>query len=149
MKTRYIQKQIVKDLKKKMVFISGPRQVGKTTLAKAVMTPESAYLNWDIPRHRQAILCRELPLSKLWCFDEIHKYKSWRDYLKGLYDEFVTVHLHPIFVRFGAETNEPGAHLNGYSLRVEGNLLPLLNGLQKNNNIPKQGGYCERRNLVN
>ena len=50
----------------------------------------------------------------------------------------VTVHLHPIFVRFapltynryasGAETNEPGAHLNGYSLRVEGNLLPRLNG---------------------
>jgi len=48
-----------------MVFISGPRQVGKTTLAKAVMTPDSAYLNWDIPHHRQAILRRELPLSKL------------------------------------------------------------------------------------
>ncbi|VAW41258.1 hypothetical protein MNBD_DELTA03-1051 [hydrothermal vent metagenome] len=50
----------------------------------------------------------------------------------------VTVQMHPIFVRFapltykryasGAETNEPGAHLNGYSLRVEGNLSPLLNG---------------------
>lgn len=92
MRTRYIQKQIVRDLKKKMVFISGPRQVGKTTLAKAVMTPDSSYLNWDIPRHRQAILRRELPLSKLWCFDEIHKYKSWRDYLKGIYDEFHADH---------------------------------------------------------
>ncbi len=49
MRTRYIQKQIVKDLKKKMVFISGPRLVGKTTLAKAILTTESSYLNWDIP----------------------------------------------------------------------------------------------------
>jgi predicted AAA+ superfamily ATPase len=96
MKTRYIQKQIVKDLKKKMVFISGPRQVGKTTLAKAIMKTESSYLNWDIPAHREAILRRELPVAQLWCFDEIHKYTTWRDYLKGVYDEFH--HKHEILV---------------------------------------------------
>ena len=88
MKKRYLQDQVKKDLQNKMVFISGPRQVGKTTLAKTVITDEASYLNWDIPRHREAILKRELPLTDLWCFDEIHKYSSWRDYVKGVYDEF-------------------------------------------------------------
>ena len=89
---RYLQKQAKKDLAQKMLFISGPRQVGKTTLAMALMKNEDSYLNWDIPVHREAILKRELPLTSLWCFDEIHKYKSWRDYLKGIYDEFHTTH---------------------------------------------------------
>lgn len=88
MKTRYLHKQVVRDLKKKMVFISGPRQVGKTTLAKSILKTESSYLNWDIPAHRESILRRELPVTELWCFDEIHKYTSWRDFLKGVYDEF-------------------------------------------------------------
>ncbi len=92
MKKRYIQEQAEKDLKKKMVFISGPRQVGKTTLAMAMLQNEASYLNWDIPVHREAILKRELPLTDLWCFDEIHKYKSWRDYLKGIYDEYHKTH---------------------------------------------------------
>lgn len=88
MKTRYLHKQVVRDLKKKMVFISGPRQVGKTTLAKSILKTESSYLNWDIPAHRESILRRELPVTELWCFDEIHKYTPWRDFLKGVYDEF-------------------------------------------------------------
>jgi predicted AAA+ superfamily ATPase len=92
MKTRYLQNQIVKDLASKMVFVSGPRQVGKTTLAKSILKTKSSYLNWDIPTHREAILLRHLPVAKLWCFDEIHKYKSWRDYLKGVYDEFHQEH---------------------------------------------------------
>ena len=50
---RYLTKFIKKDLEnKKMVFISGPRQVGKTTLALSFLKPSSvknpAYLNWDI-----------------------------------------------------------------------------------------------------
>jgi uncharacterized protein len=89
---RYLQDQVKKDLKKKMVFISGPRQVGKTTLAKSLITDDASYLNWDIPAHRESILKRELPLTDLWCFDEIHKYSSWRDYLKGVYDEFYNNH---------------------------------------------------------
>jgi len=88
METRYLHQQVVRDLKKKMVFISGPRQVGKTTLAKSILQPDASYLNWDIPSHREAILRRELPLTEMWCFDEIHKYGSWRDFLKGVYDEF-------------------------------------------------------------
>jgi len=92
MEKRYLHKQIRKDLKNKMVFISGPRQVGKTTLAMSLMKTRASYLNWDIPAHREAILKREFPLTDLWCFDEIHKFKSWRDYLKGVYDEFHSRH---------------------------------------------------------
>ncbi len=74
------------DLKEKMVFVAGPRQVGKTTLAKGVLTDPAGYLNWDIAEHRESILNRELPPVRVIAFDELHKYRSWRDYLKGLYD---------------------------------------------------------------
>lgn len=84
---RYLINQVTKDLKQKMVFIAGPRQVGKTTLAKAILNKKKGYLNWDIPEDREAILKRELPESDLLVFDEIHKYRSWRNYLKGIYDK--------------------------------------------------------------
>ena len=69
-----------------MVFLAGPRQVGKTTLGLALPDGAAGYLNWDVSEHRDRILRRELPSGPLWFFDEIHKYRSWRDYLKGLYD---------------------------------------------------------------
>ena len=69
-----------------MVFVAGPRQVGKTTLALAVPDARPGYLNWDVAEHRERILRRELPPTGLWVFDEIHKYRGWRNYLKGLYD---------------------------------------------------------------
>jgi predicted AAA+ superfamily ATPase len=86
MKTRYLTQQIRKDLTRKMVFVGGPRQVGKTTLAKSFLSDKTGYLNWDASEHRALILRKELPASSLWIFDEIHKYRSWRNYLKGLYD---------------------------------------------------------------
>jgi predicted AAA+ superfamily ATPase len=46
----------------------------------------NGYLNWDVAEHRELILLRELPPAKTIVFDEIHKYRSWRNYLKGLYD---------------------------------------------------------------
>ncbi|MBI5299108.1 MAG: ATP-binding protein [Deltaproteobacteria bacterium] len=70
-----------------MVFMGGPRQVGKTTLALRFTRNKTGYLNWDIDEHRELILKRELPNSPIWIFDEIHKYRSWRNYLKGLYDK--------------------------------------------------------------
>lgn len=87
MRTRYLADQIKKDLKKKMVFVGGPRQVGKTTLAKQVLGKKTGYLNWDDSLDRERILKRELPATPLWVFDEIHKYRSWRNYLKGLFDK--------------------------------------------------------------
>ena len=84
--TRYLTKQIKHDLPRKMVFVGGPRQVGKTTLAKNFLENSKGYLNWDVPEHRERILKRELPVTSPWVFDEIHKYRSWRNYLKGIYD---------------------------------------------------------------
>jgi predicted AAA+ superfamily ATPase len=83
---RYLHKQIEADLKKKMVFVAGARQVGKTTLARQLLENADGYLNWDIPEHREKILKRELPVGKFWVFDEIHKYRGWRNFLKGIYD---------------------------------------------------------------
>lgn len=86
MLVRYLFHPIQKDLAHKMVFVGGPRQVGKTTLAKQFLTGKAGYLNWDIPEHREKILKHELPAAPLWVFDEIHKYHRWRNFLKGVYD---------------------------------------------------------------
>jgi uncharacterized protein len=83
---RYLKPQVVADLKRKMVFMGGPRQVGKTTLAKSLLRNPVAYLNWDFGEHRQKILAMEFPKQPLLVLDELHKYRQWRNYLKGLYD---------------------------------------------------------------
>ena len=83
---RYLESQLKTDLFRKMVFLAGPRQVGKTTLGLNLPDGPAGYLNWDVAEHREKILRRELPSGPLWFFDEIHKYRSWRDYLKGIFD---------------------------------------------------------------
>lgn len=83
---RYLEAPVREDLARKMVFLSGPRQVGKTTLAQTLLAGQRGYLNWDVTADRQRILKEELPAAKLWVFDEIHKYRKWRNYLKGLFD---------------------------------------------------------------
>jgi predicted AAA+ superfamily ATPase len=69
-----------------MVLLAGPRQVGKTTVARRLPGGVAGYLNWHVPEDREQILARELPTSPLWVFDELHKYRRWRNYLKGLFD---------------------------------------------------------------
>jgi len=86
LRERYLISQVRRDLQRRMVFVAGPRQVGKTTMARSLPNAQEGYLNWDIAEHREQILKRELPTGPLWIFDEIHKYRSWRDYLKGIYD---------------------------------------------------------------
>ena len=83
---RYLAAQLRADLARKMVFLAGPRQVGKTTLARSLPGAAAGYLNWDVATDRERILRGELPSGRLWVFDEIHKYRRWRNYLKGLYD---------------------------------------------------------------
>ena len=83
---RYLSAQVRSDLARKMVFVSGPRQVGKTTLARHLLADAAGYLNWDIPEHRDAILRGRLPATDLLVFDELHKFRQWRSFLKGLYD---------------------------------------------------------------
>lgn len=74
-----------------MVLVSGPRQSGKTTLAKAVLASShrgstQRYLNWDDDEARTRILAREFPRDGLLVFDELHKFGRWRTFLKGLFD---------------------------------------------------------------
>ena len=88
---RYIKNHVANDLKTRMVFVGGPRQVGKTTFALTFL-PEAiethpAYLNWDDISIRSALLKGELPpKEKCIVVDEIHKYARWRNLVKGFYD---------------------------------------------------------------
>ena len=88
---RYLFPLIKNDLADKMLLLGGPRQVGKTTLALSFLkngeADHPAYFNWDNPIARKRILRQELPANEdLWVLDEIHKYKNWKNFLKGLYD---------------------------------------------------------------
>ncbi len=91
MSKRYIDQYISDDLRDKMVFLGGPRQVGKTTLALALLdAPDRhhpAYFNWDDVRVRPKIMRGELPVDQpLIVFDELHKFARWRNLIKGFYD---------------------------------------------------------------
>lgn len=85
---RRIFETVSNDLLKKMVFISGPRQTGKTTLAQSFEDLfQTHYYNWDKDADRLALKKSELDMSKeLWIFDEIHKNRHWRNWIKGVYD---------------------------------------------------------------
>lgn len=90
---RYLEKYILEDLKEKMVFVAGPRQVGKTTLALQIGERffSNRYLcfNWDNRQDRKTILDGTFRADKeLLIFDEIHKYKNWKNYLKGIHDKY-------------------------------------------------------------
>src|SRR3989338_2920804 len=84
---RYLESQVISDLQEKMVFVGGPRQVGKTFLAKKLLKKmKGVYLNWDVDEDRSRILDKTFSQKHLIVFDEIHKFRRWRNWLKGLYD---------------------------------------------------------------
>ncbi len=84
---RYLETHVIKDLQDKMVFVGGPRQVGKTFLAKKLLKKiGGSYLNWDIDEDRSQILEKKISRKHLIVLDEIHKFRRWRNWLKGLYD---------------------------------------------------------------
>lgn len=89
-KKRYLTKYIIDDLSEKMVFVGGPRQVGKTTLAKELVAQHFGrigYFNWDSRRDRKKIIQSQWPGdAELIVLDELHKYKKWKSFLKGEYD---------------------------------------------------------------
>lgn len=98
---RPLYSRIFTDLisEKSMLFMAGPRQVGKTTLAKSLAESyaNNDYLNWDILSHRSRLIEnptffeaieRKDESIPLIVFDEIHKYKDWKNYLKSVYDQF-------------------------------------------------------------
>lgn len=85
---RRVEPVVVQDLESKMVFVAGPRQCGKTTLAERLIRKRGgAYFSWDVPAHRRALTAGLLPEGpRLWAFDELHKYRGWRNWLKGVFD---------------------------------------------------------------
>src|SRR5258708_3563541 len=90
LKDRYLAATIIGDLKKKMVFVGGPRQIGKTTLAKTLIGThfkETAYFNWDNKQQRQQLMASQWPGdAELIILDEIHKLRGWKRFVKGQYD---------------------------------------------------------------
>lgn len=85
---------------RQMAFVSGPRQVGKSTLIDSLCSKNDIALNWDRPDDRRAILKGSdfiieqhgiMDLSavnsrRLVAFDEIHKFRQWKNFLKGFFD---------------------------------------------------------------
>ena len=82
---------------RQMAFVSGPRQVGKTTTCRR---HADSYRNWDNVDDRELLLAgpgilaeavgadrlsETLPVA---LFDELHKFASWKPFLKGLYDTY-------------------------------------------------------------
>ncbi|MBU0992323.1 MAG: ATP-binding protein [Proteobacteria bacterium] len=93
---RYIEPHIYQDILKKMVFVGGPRQVGKTTMAKVILDrhfPQGRYLNWDLDEDRQDILKKKWSKENtLIVLDELHKYPKWKPWIKGVFDTLGGLH---------------------------------------------------------
>lgn len=88
---RYLYESLAQFAKDKFVLISGPRQAGKTTLAKHWLGERGLYLDWDDDEQRRTLIKRSFlnPLdSHAFVFDELHKYGRWKSWLKGLYDNY-------------------------------------------------------------
>ena len=103
MKDRALYKELWNQLSadKSLVMLAGPRQAGKTTFARHIVAKDFSdvtYFNWDIAKDKQRLIADPIFFSKeprsstssrpLVILDEIHKYRDWKNYLKGVYDEF-------------------------------------------------------------
>jgi predicted AAA+ superfamily ATPase len=88
---------------RQMRFVTGPRQSGKTTLARHLLSRgnyQNLYFNWDLREVRDmyksdytffesALREAQSPGRLPWvCFDEIHKMPKWKNILKGYYDKY-------------------------------------------------------------
>ncbi len=152
---RYIEKSILTDIKRKMVFIGGPRQTGKTTLVKQLLKTykedlNNKYLNWDSGHDREMIIRENFPKEKgFLILDEIHKYSNWRQILKGLFDKrghelkiFVTGSARLDYYRRGGDSLQGRYHFY--------RLLPLTykelrsNKISDLNDLLKYGGFPEQ-----
>lgn len=147
---RYIKSPVMNDLKQKMVFLGGPRQVGKTTFAQSLIKnykdQHPAYLNWDFVEDRDVILrggwSRD---EKLIVFDELHKFVKWRSLIKGYYDKLK--HTHQFMVTGSARLDyykKSGDSLMGryHYYRMHPLSLPELGDVSLNT-LLKFGGFPE------
>lgn len=151
--TRYLTHFIQDDLKEKMVFLGGPRQVGKTTLALSLLGGDEkhpAYFSWDSKGARTRLMKEELPPDeKLIVLDEIHKFRPWRNLVKGLYDTnksskkfLITGSARLDYYRRGGDSLQGRYHyyrLHPYSL-IELNKNPMPSDLE---HLMEFGGFPE------
>jgi uncharacterized protein len=83
---RYLESFILDDLREKIVMLSGPRQVGKTTLSRQIDS-SFAYLSYDSAADRKTLRNGQWPRDvRLVVFDELHKMRNWKSWIKGVYD---------------------------------------------------------------
>ncbi len=93
-----VYKAIIKNHMKhnrQMIFISGPRQVGKTTVSKSIKK-SAHYFDWDDKDDRiniirgQKYVAREIgeKANQTIIFDELHKYDDWKNFIKGFFDKY-------------------------------------------------------------
>lgn len=91
---RYLQEAVLGDLSRKMVFLGGPRQAGKTTLAKQILEDfpyhtgkRGLYFNWDTDEDRRRLLEKSWgEREEVVVFDELHKFPRWKNWIKGVFD---------------------------------------------------------------
>ncbi len=103
MHNRAIYKELWDELSvdKPMIMLAGPRQSGKTTFGREIVArdfSDAVYFNWDLAKDKQRLIADPAFFSKeprssvssrpLVILDEIHKYRDWKNYLKGIYDQF-------------------------------------------------------------
>lgn len=83
---RYLQAALRQELNRKILLLTGPRQCGKTTLAR-MLADDAEYFNYDLAEHRVLLAKRAWDRRKsLVIFDELHKMAGWKAWLKGIYD---------------------------------------------------------------
>jgi len=146
LKERYLTPLILDDLKDKMVFVGGPRQVGKTTLCRDFVAPQFknfAYFNWDNRADRKAISAAIWPGdADLLIFDEIHKYRQWKGFIKGEYDKHRETYK---FLVTGSahDTAHDAARFVVHQMKVAVSLDEQLPGL----NFLIQHGTCAQAHL--
>jgi hypothetical protein len=86
---RYLTPFVSDDVQEKLILLSGPRQVGKSTLARSLLDERGVYLNWDVRGDKKVIREAAWPKdASLVVLDELHKLPKWKNLLKGVCDEY-------------------------------------------------------------
>jgi uncharacterized protein len=147
---------------RQILFMMGPRQVGKTTLCThmgKLLSSDFFYLNWDNIEHRQILIegpsrvAALIEIDKgrknppLIVFDEIHKYKDWKLFLKGFFDTYAHFGQVYIIVTGSARLdiyNHGGDSLMGRYFRYRIHPFTIAELLD---NRPKQKLYCPPKKI--